>query len=71
MIQLEAQSSLSPIDNYIHAKHSNFTGCMVDDKTLADGVSIRKRNLIHSKKKKETEEEEEKKKNAETTNINR
>jgi hypothetical protein len=52
MIQLEAQSLLSLIDKYIHTKQSNFTACTVDDKTLVDGVSISKRNLIHIQQKK-------------------
>jgi hypothetical protein len=47
---------------YTHAKYSNFTLFTIDDKTLADGVSIRRtRNSIHAqqareKKKKEEEE---------------
>lgn len=51
VIQLEAPSPLSLIDKYIHAKYSNCILCMVDDKTLADGVSIRKKEIryIHNK----------------------
>lgn len=41
-------------------KHSNFTVCMLDDKTLADGVSIRKeiRYIYTLGQQKETEGKE-------------